>query len=485
MQRTNDVTSGPSIVWFRNDLRLADNPALQAAHDRGAPVHCIFILEQDKSLRKHGAASRWWLHHSLERLGADLGKAGARLDVFFANAAELVPDLILASEAGALFFNRRYGAAANLDEAVAKAVAARCKVETFNGRLLHEPWQIRTKQGGSYGVYTPYWKAALAEGDPGDPLPAPHKLTAAPYPTKGPKRVALENLDLLPKKPNWSGGLDAMWTPGEKGATSRLNQFLKNDLEDYGIERNRLASEGTSHLSPHLRFGEISPRTVMAEVHAARTKSSAEGAKIFLSEIGWREFDYHVLHYHPDVAEKNLHDKFDRMEWGKPSKADLLAWQTGKTGYPVVDAGMRQLWQTGYMQNRVRMITASFLIKHLMCDWRIGEKWFWDCLCDADPANNTLNWQWVAGCGADAAPYFRIFNPVTQGQKFDPDGAYVRRWVPELAKLKGKAIHAPWEATPDDLTRAEIVLGQTYPNPIVDHKHARERALKAFDKIKG
>lgn len=476
-------TTPPSIVWFRNDLRLADHPALDAARDRGAPILCIFVFEADKGLRALGGASRWWLHHSLDSLAADLDKVGARLDLIVGEAASIVPALVEAAGAGALFFNRRYGGATRkLDEKIEKAVT--CKVETFNGRLLNEPWEIKTKQGGSYGVYTPYWKAASADMDPGDPLPKPRKIDGAPYPSKGPKRVALNDLDLLPKRPDWAGGLREAWTPGETGAARRLRDFLQRDLEAYAEERNVLASTGTSHLSPHLRFGEISPRTIFAEVKTAETKATAKGAKTFLSEIGWREFDYHVLHYNPDVAEKNLHDKFDAMDWVKPKKADLEAWQQGYTGYPVVDAGMRQLWQTGYMHNRVRMITASFLIKDMLCDWRIGEKWFWDCLCDADPANNTLNWQWVAGCGADAAPFFRIFNPVTQGQKFDLDGAYVRRWVPELAKLKGKAIHAPWELGDDELQAAGIELGKTYPKPMLDHKKARERALAAFEKVK-
>jgi deoxyribodipyrimidine photo-lyase len=478
--------TGPSILWFRNDLRLHDNPALQAAKSRGAPVLCVFVMETDEGLRPMGGASRWWLHHSLESLSGDLKAIGAELSILSGASRELIPQLVATAGAGALFFNRRYGGATGaLDAAIADAVEKSCAVESFNGRLLHEPWQIKTKQGGSYGVYSPYWKAALAEGDPGDPLPAPRRLEGASYPAKGPKRTTLAGLSLLPTRPDWAGGLREAWAPGEKHAVHKLNQFLKNDLEAYYTERNMLASEGTSHLSPYLRFGEISPRAILAAVKAARSKANAEGAKTFLSEIGWREFDYHVLHYHPDVAEVNLHRKFDAMAWGTPQPAAVTAWQRGQTGYPVVDAGMRQLWQTGYMHNRVRMITASFFVKHLMGDWRIGEKWFWDCLCDADPANNTLNWQWVAGCGADAAPYFRIFNPVTQGQKFDPEGAYVRRWVPELARLGKTAIHAPWEATPVDLAAADVTLGKTYPAPIVDHKQARERALKAYDRLKG
>ena len=480
------MTAAPTIMWFRNDLRLADNPALHEARALGTPLLCIFILEQDDGLRQHGGASRWWLHHSLAALSADLDKAGGRLEVFEGKAAAILPALVEATKAGTLVFNRRYGrAAAALDEQIETEVAgAGCEILTFNGRLLHEPWDIKTKAGGSYGVYTPFWKAALAASDPGDPLPRPRSLKAASYPSAGPKRVSLRDLDLLPAKPNWAKGWDEIWAPGEAGARERLRAFLKRDLGAYSDERNRLASRGTSRLSPHLRFGEISPRTILAAVKEAETKASAAGAKTFLSEIGWREFDYHVLHYHPDVATRNLHGHFDRMPWRTLSKRDLDAWKRGQTGYPVVDAGMRELWTTGYMHNRVRMITASFLIKHLLCDWRIGEQWFWDTLCDADPANNTLNWQWVAGSGADAAPFFRIFNPVTQGEKFDPDGEYVRRWVSELGKVEGKAIHAPWTLSPIELKAAGITLGKDYPEPMVDHKMARQRALEAYEKVK-
>ena len=486
MTNTKGKTDGLSIVWFRNDLRLADNPALHAAQQRGEPILCIFILERDNGLRPLGAASRWWLHHSLAALAAELEKAGSRLDLYEGRAGEIVPALAKAAKAGALYFNRRYGGSASkLDKTIEEAVVSEtCRVETFNGRLLHEPWEIATKTGGSYGVYTPYWKAALAVGDPGDPLPRPRNLDGAKSVTGGPKHTTAKALDLLPTKPDWAKGWGETWIPGEAGALARLADFLEDHLADYAEERNILASRGTSRLSPHLRFGEISPRTILHDVKAAETKASAGGAKTFLSEIGWREFDYHVLHYHPDVAETNLHRQFDKMPWENLSKKDLEAWKQGRTGYPVVDAGMRELWTTGYMHNRVRMITASFLIKHLLCDWRIGEQWFWDCLCDADPANNTLNWQWVAGSGADAAPFFRIFNPVTQGEKFDPEGAYVRKHVPELDGLEGKTIHAPWTLTPLELKAAGVELGKTYPAPMIDHKLGRERALKAYESVK-
>ncbi len=478
-------TSGPTVVWFRNDLRLADNPAVHAAAARKAPILPIFVLETDNGLRALGAASRWWLHNSVAALSDALKKAGAELHFYEGEAGTIVPQLVKACGAAALVFNRRYGESGRkLDEAIEKAAEQEgCVVESFNGRLLNEPWEVETKGGGPYGVYTPYWKNIKAMGFPDETLPMHGKLKGAEAPSS-PKSSTLEGLGLLPSKPNWAEGWDDTWTPGEAGAADRLRGFLKDHLKDYKSERNTLASRGTSHLSPHLRFGEISPRQIVFAVKEAMTRASAEDADSFLSEIAWREFDYHNLYFHPDVAEKNLHDKYDAMPWKTPDDAELGAWKKGQTGFPVVDAGMRELWQTGYMHNRVRMITASFLIKDMLCDWRIGEKWFWDCLCDADPANNTMNWQWVAGSGADASPFFRVFNPVTQGERYDPDGDYIRRWVPELGRLESKAIHAPWDADAKTLERAGVKLGETYPRPMLDHKVARDAALAAYNKIK-
>lgn len=486
--KQRDKSESPGLIWFRDDLRLADNSALREASAAKRPLLCVFVLETNADLRPHGAASRWWLHHSLERLARDIEARGGRLDLLHGDSRHLIPALARAAGASRLYFNRRYGGtAARLDEEIARDLEGACEVVSFNGRLLREPWEIRTKTGGSYMVYTPYWRAARAHGavdDAGDPLPTPARLTAAPYPADAPDRTALAALDLLPRRPDWAAGLRETWTPGEAGARARLKTFLDR-IADYPEERNRLASQGTSHLSPHLRFGEISPRAILAAVRERETAGNAQGVETFRAELGWREFDYHVMEAHPAIAEHNLNRKFDAMPWRRPNPAHVAAWQRGQTGYPVVDAGMRQLWRTGYMHNRVRMIAASFLIKDLMVDWRIGERWFWDCLCDADPANNPMNWQWVAGCGADAAPFFRIFNPVAQGEKFDPDGAYVRRWVPELARLDGKGIHAPWTLANSELDRAGVVLGKTYPLPIVDHAIARDKALAAYRRIKG
>lgn len=476
---------GPSIVWFRNDLRMGDNPALHAAVKRKRPILPVFVLENDNGLRPLGAASRWWLHHSLASLEHDLVAAGAELLLFAGSAGDLLPALATASGAGALFFNRRYGESGReLDAAITTAVEALgCEVESFNGRLLHEPWEIETKAGGSYGVYGPYARAAQAKGLPDKVLSTPKTLDGFTY-EGTPASQDLQALALLPSKPDWAEGWRDRWTPGEAGAQARLRAFVSEKLADYPTERDRLATAGSSHLSPSLRFGELSSRQVLAAVRKAKGKA-AEGATKFIAELLWRDFDYHVLFHHPDLAEKNLHDKFDRMPWHKVSKPTLAAWQQGQTGFPAVDAGMRELWRTGYMHNRVRMITASFLIKDLLYDWRIGEGWFWDCLVDADPANNTMNWQWVAGSGADASPFFRVFNPVSQGKKFDPDGEYIRQWVPELANLSNKSIHEPWKAKDQELKDAGVELGTNYPKPILDHGKKRKEALKAFEKVKG
>jgi deoxyribodipyrimidine photo-lyase len=349
------------------------------------------------------------------------------------------------------------------------------------GDLLAEPSRIRGSSGGGMRVFTPFWKRVQALGDPAKPLPAPKQLVAGP-------KVASDRIDdwkLEPTAPDWAFGLRRMWKPGEAGATSRLKEFLDEKALGYAAQRDRPDRDVTSHLSPHLRFGEISPRQIWyaARFVAARTPKIGSDVEKFLSELGWREFYRHLLFDHPDMHRKNLQSSFDAFPWVSDAKA-LRAWQKGLTGYPIVDAGMRELWRTGVMHNRVRMVVASFLVKHLLIDWRAGEAWFWDTLVDADPANNPANWQWVAGSGADAAPYFRIFNPILQGEKFDPQGDYVRRWVSEIAKLPNTLIHKPWMATPLELADAGITLGKTYPPPIVDHKLARERALKAYEKTR-
>ena len=470
------MPASPAIAWFREDLRLADNPALRAGVDSGRHLLCISVFDDASAgLRAPGGASRWWLHPSLAALGAALEKRGGRLDIFRGPAADVISRVVRETGAGALFWNRRYDAAGiAVDSAIKESLSGALRVESFNGKLLAEPWTLRTKTGGPFRVYSPFWRALQARGEPDAPLPAPARLVAAPEP-KG--AIDLDRLGLLPKKPDWAGGLRATWTPGEAGAVARLSAFLDRDLAGYAEGRDRPDLPNVSRLSPHLAFGEISPRQVWAATRhaAAADPKLSRGAEKFLSEIAWREFAYHLLFHNPQLATQNFDARFDAFDWPARNDAHFSAWTRGRTGYPLVDAGMRELWATGFMHNRVRMIVASFLVKHLLIDWRAGEDWFWDTLCDADPANNPASWQWVAGSGADAAPYFRVFNPVLQGEKFDPDGDYVRRWVPELRGVPAKFVHRPWDAPQPP---------QDYPAPIVDHAAARARALAAFDAIK-
>ena len=462
----------PVIVWFRSDLRVADNPALMAAADTGAPVLPLYIVDTQAE-KPLGAASEWWLHHSLKSLSEDLDALG--LDLRIVRGDPEVSLLSIAKDIGAqtVFWNRRYDG-----YGVAKDTAIKTRLgdegigaESFKGNLLREPWEIKTGSGGWYKVFTPYWRACLKDGNVGDPLPAPKDAVACHADIAG---LSIADLNLLPTKPDWSAGLSARFTPGSENARAVLDDFIAGPVEDYPEDRDRPAKHGTSRLSPHLAFGEISPR----QIWAACEKSGKDCAK-FLAEIGWREFSYVLLFYNPKLGSENFKPAFDGFKW-RDDPAGLKAWQDGMTGYPMVDAGMRELYATGWQHNRVRMITASFLIKHLLVHWTEGEKWFWDTLVDADPASNAAGWQWVAGSGADASPYFRIFNPFTQGEKFDPEGAYISRWIPELSKLPKKYIHRPWDAPQNVLDYAGVTLGKTYPKPIVEHKAARERALAAY-----
>jgi deoxyribodipyrimidine photo-lyase len=464
-------------MWFRDDLRVADNPALAAAA-LGRPVIAVYLLDDETpETRPIGGAARWWLHHALASLSESLEARGGRLILRRGRADKALPRLAGDVDADAVFWNRRYGAAAEADARVEDALAsAGIRVETHKANLLFEPDEIVSRAGKPFQVYSAFWRAALGRGEPRPPLPAPKKIPSSHLSVA---TETLESLDLLPRSPDWAGAIRATWQPGESAATSRLDAFVSERLSDYPDDRDRPAVEGTSELSPSLRFGEISPFQVW---HAAAGKGKA--AAKFLAEIGWREFSYHLLGQFPALAEENLKPAFDDFPWARPSNDILAAWQHGRTGYPIVDAGMRQLWQTGWMHNRVRMVVASFLTKHLLIDWRVGEAWFWDTLVDADPANNPASWQWVAGSGADAQPYFRIFNPVLQGEKFDPDGDYVRTFVPEIAALPDRFIHKPWQASPVELGSAGIDLGATYPEPIVDHVAARKRALAAYEKMK-
>jgi len=470
-----------SIVWFRRDLRLRDNPALAAAAAQG-PVLPVYIhAPAEEGPGAPGGASRWWLHHSLAALQAELEAHGLKLVIRRGSAASAIQALAKESGASAVYWNRRYEPVAiGRDAGLVDAFeAAGLGVHLFNGALLREPWEMATQQGRPYQVFTPFYRALLAKG------PAREGVLGLPRglqgPTRWPAGERLAVLGLLPQRP-WDAEFSQYSTPGEAGARVALKAWLQSGLSGYVEGRDRPDQQGTSRLSPHLHFGELSPLQVWEATRAAAEAQPAarQGAEAFLRELVWREFSHHLINHFPATVDQPLRLKFKAFPWAKGIAAPLKAWQRGLTGYPIVDAGMRELWRTGFMHNRVRMIAASFLVKDLLIDWRRGAAWFMDTLVDADLAQNTLGWQWTAGCGADAAPYFRVFNPVLQGQKFDPAGAYVRRWVPELAKLPDRWIHQPWAPPAEVLAAAGVQLGSSYPKPLVEHAQARERALEAF-----
>lgn len=455
--------------------------AIQASRGQ---VICLYILSEDKTRRALGGAARWWLDKSLRSLQRDIARLGGKLILRRGEEAKCLQAVITQSGARAVYWNRRYGLAERDCDADIKADLKKrgIAVESFNGSLLTEPWTQTTKTGGFYRVFTPYWKAVRASYSPSAPQAAPARIISD-------SQLGSDDLDswgLHPVSPDWSAGFDPVWQPGEAGAAARLEAFLAGPVDGYAQDRNRPdLKASTSGLSPHLAFGEIGPQQIWhaVETGIAAGRLAPRGAEVFLSEIVWREFSYVLLYHNPHLAEQNYNRRFEAMAW-RDGALDLRAWQLGRTGYPIVDAGMRQLWQTGWMHNRVRMIVASFLTKHLLIDWRAGEAWFWDCLVDADPASNAASWQWVAGSGADAAPYFRIFNPISQGEKFDETGDYVRHWCPELSALPRKYLYQPWAASPALLGQANVVLGETYPHPVVDHPTGRARALAAYAEIK-
>ena len=474
LQKTQERAS-PVIVWFRQDLRLKDNPSLLAA---GGNVIPVYILDETEGLRAPGGASRWWLDKSLRRLDEDLRALGSRLILRRGPAYSVLGQLIRETGAEALHWNRLYDAGSIARDRIIKQHHSDAGIacRSFNGALLNEPWEIANRSGAPYRVFTAYWRAARSRIADLHGEAAPTRLASPPDWLQS---DCLSDWGLHPGSPDWSAGFGD-WEPGEAGAGRLLTRFLEGPLSGYGDARDRPDLPGTSRLSPHLHFGEIGP----AQVWRATLEAVTQGAPVreadkFLSEIGWREFHHHLLFYNPQLATRNFRSEWDGFSW-RDDDAGFRAWTRGMTGYPIVDAGMRELWATGFMHNRVRMIAASFLIKDLMIDWRRGEAWFWDTLVDADEAQNAANWQWVAGSGADAAPYFRIFNPVTQGLKFDPDGAYIRRWVPELAKVSKAFIHEPWKAVAGLASRLDAQIGRDYPGPIVDHALARDRALQAY-----
>ncbi|HXW23089.1 MAG TPA: deoxyribodipyrimidine photo-lyase [Rhodomicrobium sp.] len=471
------------LVWFRRDLRLADHTALTAAALSGFPIIPVYILDDETPGNwRMGGASRWWLAGSLRSLEKSLQRLGSRLILRRGQTERVFRDLIAETRAPAIYFTRGYEPyQRSLEERLKWALGRSVQLRRFGGQILFEPEKILNASGEPFRVYSPFYRALNQQESPNAPLAAPLTL---PSPSSWPISDNLEDWGLEPAKPDWAGGIKAAWTPGEIAAYTRLRLFIDRSVSKYRDRRNNPGSDSTSRLSPYLAFGEISPRQVW---HAVLTAAEAAGrsgmGEAYLREIAWREFSYHLLFHFPDLPEKAFRPEFENFPF-REDKHALRAWQKGKTGYPIVDAGMRQLWQTGWMHNRVRMIVASFLIKHLLQTWRSGEAWFWDTLVDADLANNSASWQWVAGSGADAAPYFRIFNPVLQGEKFDPQGDYVREFCPELAKLPASLVHKPWEGGADLLARNGVKLGVNYPAPMVAHTQARERALAAFEGIK-
>lgn len=464
----------PSILWFRHDLRLSDNPALRAAVDLGGPLIPLFILDEaGEGNWRLGAASRWWLHHSLKSLGDSLESKDSKLVLRTGEAGIVLKRLCDETGAKAVYWNRRYEPAiVERDTSLKKELASMgIEVKSFNGSLLQSPLKITNKSGSPFKVFTPFWKH-IRNLNTREPIERPKKMVA---PESWPSSEDLVVWQLLPKI-KWDSGFYDEWEPGEEGARKVLDRFARVRVEAYSADRDNPAVRGVSRLSPHLHFGEISPNQIWNRLDLDKHEP-------YLRQIGWREFSHHLLFHFKDTPEKPLRPEFEKFPW-KRNRDWLEAWQRGATGYPIVDAGMRELWKTGWMHNRVRMIAASFLVKHLLQHWQEGAEWFWDTLVDADLANNTMGWQWVAGCGADAAPYFRIFNPITQGERFDSDGAYTRKWVPELSKLPRKYLFQPWEAPESVLKAAGIVLGESYPKPIVAHKEGRESALAAYEEVK-
>ncbi len=466
-----------SIVWFRQDLRIHDNPALNAAAERGEILPIYILDDVSPGQWAMGGASRAWLHHSLKSLNESLG---GRLKLFSGDASEVIRRLVDEQDVGAVFWNRCYEPWRTQRDGLIKQdlIARGITARSFNASLLWEPWQVAKKDGTPYRVFTPFYQRGCRQA------PAPRQPLAAPaspqyYANDIQLARPLNDLNLLPERKDWHHTLCQHWQIGESNASNQFEDFCSDQMGDYRKARDFPAIDATSRLSPHLHFGEISPHQLWHRVEHNSLLNSSEGASHFLREIAWREFSYHLMYHFPQLPESNFNPRFDGFQWRQDATA-LAQWQRGQTGFPIVDAGLRELWQTGYMHNRVRMIVASFLIKNLLIHWRDGAAWFWDCLFDADLASNSASWQWCAGSGADAAPYFRIFNPVLQSEKFDPEGDYLLRYCPELAGLSKKLRHKPWLATEAQLQAAGIRLGVDYPQPMVDLKVTRERALAHF-----
>ncbi|KTD62486.1 cryptochrome/photolyase family protein [Legionella shakespearei] len=462
-----------AIFWFRQDLRCYDNPALTLACKNHQKIIPLYIKEIKPALAM-GGAQLWWLHHSLLSLKSNLQQVNLDLYLRQSDPMTLFKELISQYQVEAVYWNRCYEPMHSArDQAIKTELKAMgIQVISCNGSLLHEPWEVMNQSGNYFKVFTPYWKQCLRQMQP-RPL-----MNVAKWPlSQSIPSDPLDEWNLLPKKPDWAVGFASYWQPGEQGALANLDLFIDEYLSGYKEHRNEPGTSGTSRLSPHLHFGEISPQQVWAAIQQVMREPGCDllSAETYLAELGWREFSYQLLYHFPQLMEANFKPQFDAFPWQNDEEG-LRLWQRGLTGYPIVDAGMRELWHTGYMHNRVRMIVASFLTKHLMIDWRRGAAWFWDTLLDADLANNSASWQWVAGSGADAAPYYRIFNPTVQGEKFDPQGEYIKRWVPELASATKQWIHQPWNAPKGTFA--------DYPAPIVDHATARQVALESYQRLK-
>ena len=474
------MSNKPTILWFRKDLRFADNSALAAAIEAGGPVIPVFIWAPEEAGNwAPGAVSRWWLHQALKCLSTQWKEVGGTLILRQGESLSVLRDLVESSGAERVYWNRRYESPLReIDSNIKRELRSDgINVKSFNSTLLNEPHTVSTGSSEPYKVYTPYWKK-VKDRKVDDPIEP--DLRSLGFPESFPRSEPLDALGLLPKV-QWYRKLHQYWEVGEVAALRRLDAFMDGPVDDYADDRDRPDHQGTSQLSPYLHWGHIGPRQVVAKLRSTHDLR-ANGPQVYRQEIYWREFAYHVLYHFPETPDEPLQAKYAHFPWRADAQS-LEAWQMGGTGYPIVDAGMRQLYETGWMHNRVRMIVSSLLVKHLLQDWHEGAKWFWDTLVDADLASNTLGWQWSGGCGADAAPYFRIFNPITQGRKFDPNGEYVRRFVPELEKIPAQCIHEPWQAPESVLAAAGVELGKTYPKPIIDHKEGRERALAAFNKL--
>ncbi len=458
-----------AIVWFRQDLRLDDNPAFADACLHHEFVIPVYILDEVTSPE---GAQRWWLHHSLTSLDKSLKKIGLSLCLRRGDALGILEQLVRDHQIEAIYWNRCYEPTAIKRDTTIKKVFQTCGVQVLstNGSLLHEPWEVSNATGHFFKVFTPYWRACLKQIS----VPEQRKISRSPQSIEV-NSEALASWTLLPTHPNWASAFEQHWQPGEEGAQMKLTDFINLNLKGYNTSRDVPVKNSTSKLSPHLHFGEISPWQIWRAIEMVKLDKDYDlnSVERFLSELGWREFSYHLLYHFPSLPNANFKSNFDAFPW-KDDPLSLARWQEGKTGYPIVDAGMRELWHTGYMHNRVRMIVASFLTKDLLIDWRCGASWFLDTLVDADLANNSASWQWVAGCGVDAAPYFRVFNPILQGEKFDPQGDYIKKWLPELKHVPTQWVHKPWMAPQDKIG---LSLGKEYPQPIVDHLEARKKAL--------